>query len=252
MVLRRLILLLGLGPLHLLQFRQRLLQAPLALAGRPLTGRLLLRRELRVRGGLLERLQMLAGRPQVLLQGLSFLEAVGPGVGADTGAVLGDPPDRNDPGLDQGRQHLGQEIVQGLLVVDPKVVEGMIVDRDPAAEPTVRVALGAEPVQLSTAADALGRGVQPQRQQQPRIRGGASGPPAARPDGLKKEGQVPALDQSPDGPHEVVIGHQVIPGPWLSDHPMAIGTPQAWGGVLIRSRLRWLGHVRVPSVVARY
>ena len=129
----------------------------------------------------------------MLLQGLSFLEAVGPGVGADTGAVLGDPPDRNDPGLDQDRQHLGQEVVQGLLVVDPEVVEGMIVDRDPAAEPTVRVALGAELVQLSTAADALGRGVQPQRQQQPRIRGGVRPPP--RPDGLKKEGQVPALDQ---------------------------------------------------------
>ena len=71
MVFRRLVLLLGFGLLDLLQFYQRLLQALLVL-----TGPLLLRRELRVCGGLLDRLQMLARRLQMLLQGLFFLEAV--------------------------------------------------------------------------------------------------------------------------------------------------------------------------------
>ena len=107
-------------------------------------------------------------------------------------------------------------------------------------------------VQLATAADALDRRVQPQGDQQLGIGGGASGPLAARADALEEERQVPALDQRPDGPHRVVLRDQFIAGAGLNHELLAIGTPEAWGSVLVWSRLRRLGHGRVPSVVARY
>jgi hypothetical protein len=46
-------------------------------------GLLLLRQPRRIRGGLLDRLQMLPGFLHVLLQGFSLPEAVGAGAGAD-------------------------------------------------------------------------------------------------------------------------------------------------------------------------
>ena len=80
--------------------------------------------------------------------------------------------------------------------------------------------------------------VEPQGDQQLGIGGGASGSLAARADALEEEGQVPALDQSPDGPHRVVLRDQVVHGAGLNQELLAIGAPQPRGGVLIRCRLR--------------
>src|SRR5258705_3856774 len=150
MVLRRLVLLPGLGLLHLLQFDQRLLQSLQALTGRPLTGRPLLRRELWVGGRSLDRIEMLASRLQMLLQGLFFLEAIHAGAGADTGAVLGDPLDRNDPGLNEDREHLGQEAVHRLSMIDPEIVDGVVVKADPTAQRTIELVVGTDVGQPAT------------------------------------------------------------------------------------------------------
>ena len=67
---------------------------------------------------------------------------------------------------DQHRQHLGQEVLDRRLVLDPEVVEHVIVDRHGAAEPAVGVALAAEACQFATAGDPLSGGIEPERHQQ--------------------------------------------------------------------------------------
>ena len=141
-------------------------------------------------------------------------------------------------GLGQDGDHLGQEVVQGLLVVDPEIVEGVIIEGDPAAKPLVGVALDAEPGQLATAADALDRRVEPQGDQQLGIGGGASGPLAACADALEEERQVPALDQRPDGSHRVVRRDEIVDRAGLNQKLLAIGTPEAWRRIQVGGRLR--------------
>ena len=70
--------------------------------------------------------------------------------------------------LAQRRQMFDQQTVQQIGTANPEVRQRVIVQRDPATEPAVDVMAVAEPVQRSRAADAVARGVQPKRQQQPR------------------------------------------------------------------------------------
>ena len=177
----------------------------------------LLADDLQVRLGLLE-------RP---LDGVAPLEAVGPGTGADPGAVLGDPADGHEPAADQHREHLGQEALQRRLVVDPEVVEHVIVDRHRAAEPAVRVAGLAESCQLPAAGDPLRGGVEPERHEQLRVGGRPPRRLAACPDRVEEPGEVPGLDQSPDQARVVVVGEQFVERAGPHEHLLSVGPPQS-------------------------
>jgi hypothetical protein len=123
-------------------------------------------------------------------------------------------------------------------MVAPEIVEGVIIEGDPAAQPLVGVALDAEAGQLAAAANALDGGVEPQGDQQLGIGGGASGPRAARADGLEEEGQVPAQDQRPDGSHRVVVRDQIIDRAGSKYELLAVGTAAAQRRIQVGGRLR--------------
>ena len=148
-----LVFLFGLGLLDLVQLLQCLFDP----------GQLLLRRTvfgllpadcgfLRSLGLTLDNRQVVAGLLTGLFQRVTLLEAVGPGTDPDAGAVLGYPVDADSLALNQDREHLGQKVVQGGFMSDPRIAECVVVDRHSAAEPAIWVALAAESIQLASMA----------------------------------------------------------------------------------------------------
>ena len=88
-----------------------------------------------------------------------------------------------------------------------KIVDGVIVDGDSAADPLIggfpllRIAQFGDP---SPASDASNRGVSPQREQNSRIDGGGSCLAFHGLDFAIQLGQIKPLDKSPDGSHGVI------------------------------------------------
>ena len=72
-----------------------------------------------------------------------------------------------------------------------------------------------------------------------------------RADALEEEGQVPALDQRPQGPHRVILRDQLVERAGLNQQLLAIGTPEARRRIQVGGRLRRLGHDRLPRIVWR-
>ena len=229
-LLGRLVLLFGLGTLHLGQLLQCLLDPRQLLFGRTVLGLLSPNRGLLQPLGLaLNDRQVVAGFLTGLFQGFPLLEAVGPGADPDAGAVLGNPVDGHSLALDQYRQHLGQQVVQSRLVVDPEIAEGVIVERHPAAEPAIRVALAAEPVQFAGAGDSPGCGVEPQCDQEPRVGRSPTRLLATGPDGRQETAEVPGQNDGPDSAGVVILGEEFVQRAGTHGHLLAVGPSQTWG-----------------------
>ena len=155
-------------------------------------------------------LDLLGGLGQALLQSWPAAEGGGPRAGADTHAVLGDAVEIDQFLLAQDGHRVGEQSVEELQVLDAEVGQGVVIDADAAAEPAEGVVVGAEVVQGAGTADALQRGAQPQRREDTRVGGRASGMPFDGADAGVQVGQVDALDETPDDARLVVVGEQVV------------------------------------------
>ena len=147
------------------------------------------------------------GQGQGLAQGIAPAERRGTRAGPDPDAVLGDPVEGHETLDHECRDTLGQEPIEQRTMGHPEVGQGVVVDRHAAAQPAVRVVLGAQPVEGPGAADRLDRRIQPQRGQDGRVDRRAAGLALDRPDTSIERAQIEALDE---GPHETrpVVGRQ--------------------------------------------
>jgi hypothetical protein len=93
---------------------------------------------------------------------------------------------------------------------DPKIAESVIVHRHPAADPAIRIALTAEPVEFPGTGDPLGGGVEPKCDQYARIGGSSAWLLAPRADCFQKETEIPRGDNAPDGAGVVVAGEKLL------------------------------------------
>ena len=93
-------------------------------------------------------------------------EAVGPAVRVPArrrphpDPVLGDPGERHEAFRREGGDTRGQQAVEQLAVINPEVGQGVVVDRDAATDPAVRVVRVAQAFECPRRADVLERGVQ--------------------------------------------------------------------------------------------
>ncbi len=114
-----------------------------------------------------------------------------------------------------------QQTVEQVGAADPEVRQRMMVQRHPTAEPAVDIMTVAEPVQRPPAANAIARGVQPKRQQQPGRWRRMTRPVLPRLDPIFQFAQVEPFDISPDHPHRMILPDQAI------DRPLAIRPDRA-------------------------
>lgn len=103
-----------------------------------------------------------------------------------------------------------QQTVEQVGAADPEVRQRMMVQRHPTAEPAVDIMTVAEPVQRPPAANAIARGVQPKRQQQPGRWRRMTRPVLPRLDPIFQFAQVEPFDISPDHPHRMILPDQAI------------------------------------------
>src|SRR5262249_59440855 len=97
--------------------------------------------------------------------------------------------------------------------------------------PSEGVVVGAQPGQGTSAADGLEGGVQPQRDADLGVDGGASGPADARADGVVQGRQVEATAEGPDEARLVVSIEQVLQGP-AGDDLASVSRAQPRGQVI--------------------
>lgn len=197
---------LGLAGLELRQPGEGLLRPLDPLVGRPRSGggdparrgrRIVV--ELDPQGGHLG-----LGRGERGGQGIGLAIRVAARRGSDPDAVLGDPGERDEPVRDERRNALGEEPVEQIAVVDPEVGQRVVVDADAAADPAVRVVLGAQPIERPSRADTLERRVQPVRGQDRRIDRRPARLALGRPDPLVHRPEIEALDERPHQARPVV------------------------------------------------
>ena len=105
---------------------------------------------------------------------------------------------------------LDQQTVEQVGAADPEVRQRVIVQRHATAEPAVDVVTVAEPVQGPRTANAVARGVQPKRQQQPRRWRRMTRPVLPRLDPIFQLAQVEPFDISPDHPCRMILPDQAI------------------------------------------
>ena len=146
----------------------------------------------------------------MLLQRLAPTETGGPGAGSHTHPVLGDPTNLHQPLLHQCRKHLRKQLVQRPFVLDAEVAQRVIVHLHPAAKPTIRVLLPAQPLHLTRATHTLRGRPHPQRHQQPHVRGRTSCLALLHLQPNGEAAQVQPLDQIPDQPHAMVRRNRLV------------------------------------------
>jgi hypothetical protein len=103
-----------------------------------------------------------------------------------------------------------QQAVEQIGTTDPEVRQRVIVQRHPATEPAIDVMADAQPVQRPRASDAVARGVQPKRQQQPGRRRRMAGPVLPRLDPILQFAQLKPFDIGPDHPRRMILPDQSI------------------------------------------
>jgi hypothetical protein len=120
---------------------------------------------------------------------------------------VGDAGEADLASRQEGGDALGQERVEEIGLLDPEVGQGVVVDADPATQPAIRVVLVAQAVECPRRADALQRGVQPERDEDGRIDRGPPRVALDRPDPSVERREVEALDE---GPHQArpVVGRK--------------------------------------------
>ena len=72
---------------------------------------------------------------QAFLQRGTGVETAHPGAGANPQAVLADAVDAHQPAMHQLAKHLGEQLVQRLLMPDAEIVERVVVHAQAAAHP---------------------------------------------------------------------------------------------------------------------
>ena len=149
-------------------------------------------------GQLLERVELLLGLFQQLLQTASRAEGTLAGVGADPHAVLSDPVHCDETFGHQRGHDLGEQRVPFLAALRAEVSEHVVVYRDAAAEPLIGEVVLAESFQLACAADPPQGGEDPKRDEQSRIGGVAADMSLDGLDVGQPGVQVEAADQRPD------------------------------------------------------
>jgi len=156
------------------------------------------------------------GVEQEPLEGLTAAKRRRAGGRADAGAVLGDAMQIDEVVFREPRQGLGHELAEHVTVVAAEVVEAVIGDRHPAAQPAVGGAELDEPRDLAPRADAVTSGVDPEPQEDLRVGGGYAGDLAAGPDVGVAPTQIELVDDDGDRTHLVIGGHlgvEVDPAP---------------------------------------
>jgi hypothetical protein len=128
-----------------------------------------------------------------------------------------------------------QHVVEQAQVADPEVRQGVVIDRDAAAEPAEAVVVRTQPVEGAGAADASDGGEQPQGDQDAGVGGRPAGAAVDGADGVEQRGEVEPLDEVPDGAGVVVGGEQVLQGHG-GDKGLSVGAAQARGGLGPRRR----------------
>jgi hypothetical protein len=146
---------------------------------------------------LLERSQTLGGRGFDLDEFVARPERPLAGAGANLRAVDGDLIKADQPFGDQRRHALGQQPIEDLRAVDPKVGEPVMVQRHAARQPPIGgVALG-KPLQFARRPHAFDRRIKPQRKQHRGIGGRPSRLALARENLIVKRRKIEALDKTP-------------------------------------------------------
>jgi hypothetical protein len=114
---------------------------------------------------------------------------------------------RDDAALQQRRDRLRQQIIERGVMLDPEVAQRVVIHRDAAAQPPIRIVAVAESVDFARAADPIHRGVEPERDQDLRIDRRPAGASLAGADRRVERRQIQALDEPP---HETsrVTGRQ--------------------------------------------
>lgn len=125
------------------------------------------------------------------------------GRGAHPHPILRDPVQAGHPSTDQGGEAVDQEPFQYRAVADAEVGQRLGIHTDTAAQPLVGDVLVAQPRQLAGAADAIGRGIQPQRQQDARVRRRMARSTLHRLDRRHQRRHVQPLDEVPHHPDAV-------------------------------------------------
>jgi len=141
---------------------------------------------------------------------------------------LGHPIEIYQTLFQQDGDAVGEQLVQKVEVVDAKIGQGMVIDRDPATEPAKAMVVDAQPVQGAGAANALDGGVQPQGHPDLRVGGRAPRPALDGADVPEEGRQVQSLDELPDGPG-VVFGGQEVFQQHGRQQDLPVGPPQARG-----------------------
>ena len=131
------------------------------------------------------------------LQGRAAPERGRTGRGPHPHAVLRHPLQAGDPRPQQRREAVGQQALEQRAVRHPEVAQRSCGSCRRRRTATGRRVLAAQPRQLAGAADALDRGVQPQRHQQPWLGRRMPGMALDRPDPRRRAGPDPAARRTP-------------------------------------------------------
>jgi len=140
------------------------------------------------------------------LESLTAAKRRSAGGRADAGAVLGDAMEIDEVVFHEPRQELGHELAEHVTVVAAEVVEAVIGDRHPAAQPAVGGAELDAPRDLAPRADTVTGGVDPEPQEDLRVGGGCAGVLAAGTDVGVAPTQIELVDDGGDRAHLVSAG----------------------------------------------
>ena len=158
----------------------------------------------------LEGFDLLAGFLQKLFQLRPATERTASGRGANAEPVLGDPFELHHARLEKRGDRVRQQAVQKGLVLNAEVGQRVVIQGNAPADPLVRRVRFAQPIQFAGAADPLDRGIQPQRQENPRV---GSRPAHRSLDRLKFRQQgrkVQTVHVIPNHPGPMILGDQVV------------------------------------------
>ena len=170
--------------------------------------------------------------------------------GPDPHPVLGHGGHGHQAIGEQGRDALGEELVEDVGVVDPEGGEGVVVHPDPTSEPAVGVVLGAQAIERPGRADRLERGVQPQRGQDRRVDRRSPGVALDRLDPIVQRAEIEPLDERPDEARPVVGRQETVEIDRTKLELATVGTLQPGRARSEFRGLRWIsGWEREEGVV---
>ncbi len=178
-----------------------------------------------------------------------------PNCGGADSAIAGSPdfrPERTDFRIEidqafggEHRDALSQQLVQELAMSGPEVGQGMVIDRDIAADPLIGGMATAELIELPGAADAVDGGVEPQGHEDLGIDGWSARSAVDGLDGSVQGTEVQSLDIIPDRASGMVGREQVVEGRGSEDDLFAVGGAES----RLAAELRWLSLRHGPAVI---